>query len=329
MFVRWLRCDRRLRKTFRESVRIYLRTYGVYIAARYWFKKSKPGCIILSNDHVGTYCALNKAAQDEGVPTVYIQHACVADHFPALKFDYAFLDGRDAFDKYGPSTKTKVFLTGIAKYDHTFRAKDLTRPKDGEQQSSIGICFNLLDDFEYTRTVLSQLRSDFVSREILVRLHPATPPAIFDAVRRLCEDMNLCMSEAAVEDSFAFLERVGILVCGASSIALEAALMGVPSVVYFSSETEDVYGFVKHGLSRHARSLERIAAEIVDLDRQPRSVLAEKAEYFCAGCSRPDRPPSAALAADLISRICDSEEPLGWERTDDGHYEWNAGNRNR
>ncbi|WP_182865753.1 hypothetical protein [Stieleria mannarensis] len=324
LLLRWLQCNQRIKRTFKKSFRIYLRTYGIYIAGRYWLKKSRPGCVILSNDHVGTYCALNQAAQDEGIPTVYIQHACVAAHFPTLKFDYALLDGRDAFDKYGTSTRTKVFLTGIAKYDHTQRVETCLSLSGDGQGSAIGVCFNLLDDFQYTTRMLEQLRSDFAGRKILARLHPATPPSHREAVGQLCADLDICISDSRAEDSFGFLARVGVLVCGASSIVLEAALMGVPSVLHYSSEIGDVYGFVKQGLSRHAKSLDAIAREIDDLDHQPRRVLAEKAEYFCAGCGQADRPAAATLAADLIAHLCQATEPSGWRKTDDSYYEWKA-----
>ena len=59
------------------------------------------------------------------IETLYIQHASVTSRFPALKFNYAFLDGFDTLNKYitaGPS-ETKVFLTGTCKFDNVLVSK--------------------------------------------------------------------------------------------------------------------------------------------------------------------------------------------------------------
>jgi len=56
--------------------------------------------LVVANDHSYPCTTIVKAAQDEGVKTVYIQHASVSDKFPALKFDYALLEGLDSLEKY-------------------------------------------------------------------------------------------------------------------------------------------------------------------------------------------------------------------------------------
>ena len=87
----------------------------------------KPEFVITSNDHnVPNRCML-AVAHHLGIKTVYLQHASVSPIFPALRVNYAFLDGQCALDIYRqcepnqPNTHRhtplpKVILSGQKKH---------------------------------------------------------------------------------------------------------------------------------------------------------------------------------------------------------------------
>ena len=321
LVVHWLKADRRVKGTFRNSWRHYLRIYGIYVVARRWIHKHSPGCFIISNDHTGRFCTLNKAAQDEGVKTIYIQHACVADHFPPLTFDYAFLDGLDSLTKYGAETRTKIFLTGIAKYDEELNPEVPERHKV-LSISRLGVCFNLLDSFDYTVSLLSKLQQEFPNTRIIARLHPGTPPIVSEPVHAFCCEHSIRISNGIDEDSFSFLRNLDVLVCGASSIILEAALVRVPSVAVLPDDSSDVYGFSRNGLCPRASSIEFVAEKVREAHGMNPADLKERAAYYCAGFGDEGRPCSSKLVADLVKAVCRGEEFVNWTRTSTTVYEW-------
>lgn len=107
-FIPWLikkyyLSDKRVRGTFAYALDMYLLGYGVYFISRLLFNfYGKPKAMVFSNDHTTLPRAFLKAAQDEGIKTIYLQHASVSKKipFPPLEFDYALLEGHDALEKY-------------------------------------------------------------------------------------------------------------------------------------------------------------------------------------------------------------------------------------
>ena len=74
----------------------YWFAYGYYLMVRFILRRTTPKAVVVANDHVMWFQAFVKAAQDEHIPTIYVQHASVTERFPPLSFDYAILEGTDA-----------------------------------------------------------------------------------------------------------------------------------------------------------------------------------------------------------------------------------------
>lgn len=76
---------------------------SVYTYLSYFYRvlsQVRPGFVITANDHnVPNRCML-AVAHHLGIKTVYLQHASVSNLFPALRVNYAFLDGQCALDTY-------------------------------------------------------------------------------------------------------------------------------------------------------------------------------------------------------------------------------------
>lgn len=306
--VRFLWCNPSLRRTFRHSAGSYLRLYGTYIEARRSLERSRPALVVLGNDHVGEYNVIRVAAQDAGVPTVYIQHACVAGYFPPLRFDWALLDGRDAAEKYlTRPTEAKVFLVGIAKLDDiASRASceaDAGDAAGRDRRLRIGVCFNALDDEDFIEQTLETVREAFPDADVVARLHPATRPTIVRRVQQLVETLSVDLSDSRGQAAIDFVATLSVMVCGASSIILEAAAAGVPSVAYFSERATDVYGFVANGLCHRAENPTDLPGEIQRAVAVDRGELIKKVGFYSEGFGNPDWESSVVRSAKLIRKI--------------------------
>lgn len=234
----------------------------IYAYLPYFFDllaKSKPGFVILANDHSVANCCIRLAADTLGVRTVYLQHACVSESFPALNFDYAFLDGLDALEKYGESEKTggfgglvfsgkrerQVFLAG--------QQKRITVSRPASGGFVVGIGTSDLDDFDVLETFLRAISRRGV--KVIVRTHPGQPIAFIERLLAYRGENPLvehCDSNSV--GLIPFFESCSVLVAGNTSLHLEAALAGLRTYyIEFKREESlpDYYGFVRSGLSAY------------------------------------------------------------------------------
>ena len=292
--------SKRKRTIYSRCLPELFRIYGTYVAFRSWLREHRPSCVVFSNDHVGVYLALNKAAQDENIKTVYVQHACVTSDFPLLPSDIALLDGGDAAMKYKCDTKLSpcaAFLVGISKAPE-YREKDATA-------RGIGVAYNLVDTFDFIRAQLSFLVSSFPDERIVVRLHPSTPSHLTNSVVQFCSKEGIDLSNALLESTFEYARSLDVLVCGASSIVLEAAMVHVPTVAFFGGEIGDHYQFVENHLCWHATTFEQLRRRVVEIRSQKQTTdMKKKVSYYSAGFGDPSRPPSSTLAASIIDDLC-------------------------
>tara|TARA_R100000935_G_C2825953_1_gene162293 strand:- start:345 stop:1679 length:1335 start_codon:yes stop_codon:yes gene_type:complete len=241
--------------------------YSFLVYFRRILKQTKPDFVVTSNDHNSPNRAMLAVAHYLGVKTVYLQHASISRLFPALRVNYAFLDGQHALDIYRECDENQperqrnvpepqVFLTG--------QKKRLARA-DNRQTKAIGIALNSLDDA--TSAIL--LVKDLATRgqHLIVRLHPGQSER--DTQQYLAafeDDEHVKMSSPKTETVSDFLEEIRWMVAGNSSIHLEAVLAGVIPI-YFEltpPDSPDYYGYVRHGLARKANS----AADIVELVKE-------------------------------------------------------------
>ena len=284
------------RKSFRWAFDEYWRAYGLYILFRCWFRKKRPETITVSNDHSLFPCVITKAAQDEGIPTFYLQHACVTEKFPPLRMDFALLDGVDALEKYSAvsSGETKIFLVGVPKFDaFAEKINHSTRCR------SVGVCFSLADDLDRSLQLLKGL-SALEGVEIIVRPHMGMSAEAKQAFENACKKYNYALSLHAEEHSFDFLSRIDVLISGTSAIALEAVLLNVTSLNYvLNTESSDWYGFVSNALTVSTESVDELRAWIEDL-KQNRPNIQLRAQRYCATISTDYAGRSSELAAEII-----------------------------
>lgn len=233
-------------------------------------QKHRPSFVITSNDHNVENRCLVAIAHYLKIKTVYMQHASVSDLFPALRFDYAFLDGQASLECYqkcegnSPGGKAglpnpTVFLSG--------QKKHLQKPLGDNPRLYVGFAVNNLDACER----IIQTAMFLANRDVSLRLrwHPGQSKKDVDAIKsRLAKQKNVTLSDPAVEYVGNFLGQCHTLIAGDSSIHLEAALIDVRSV-YFElapAHIPDYYGYVASGLAEPAANIECILRMLTPTD---------------------------------------------------------------
>ena len=124
---------------------------------------------------------------------------------------------------------------------------------------------------------ISRYIKENLGYNVVIRPHPAEAPHFnFDLF--LSEGFTCSQSEK--ETSFSFLSRLDFLIANRSGIHLDAAIKGIPSVMYNFSDYQvlDWYGFVKKGLIKIAENEEQVVQYIKELKPAPTKVV----QYYYA-----------------------------------------------
>lgn len=228
--------------------------------------------IIMANDHVPCAMCLKYLAPKYNVKTIYTQHASVTERFPNLLFDYSFLDGMESYEKYAKigNIKGKVYLIGSPRFDEIYM-----NYKKSENQS-IGIAINSLDNIEKLYNLCIFLVNNGV-RKVTLRPHPCMESKL--SWEKFIQ-LGIEMSYPSRESSFKYLERCNYLISNESSIHLDAAMVGVPSLLYnFSDfEVQDWYGYLKKGLMPIAKT----PYDVLKILNEGRIVNSKLVHYYNA-----------------------------------------------
>lgn len=296
------------RLAYKHVLHQFMLTYGYYFVARYWLKKWDPKLLLVANDHNMKTRALATAAAAEGVVTSYIQHASVNDRFPPLSFSSAFLDGRDALEKYakaGPSGTT-VFLGGVPKFD-----AHVTRVRNGSTVEALGVCIGRADPTQVVLDLITSLRQLSGTLPITLRPHPGDKRDW----QSMLSPHQVGVSDSTKEVSFDFLAEVDAIVVGDSNIALEALLLNVSALYFdFSGRNTDNYGFVRNGTVPYFSSIEDLIAALASLMRDRKPVRSKAARYI-ATLGTPYDGRSAELVANELIRQAEGQPPgPEWKR---------------
>ena len=212
--------------------------------------------IILANDHSLINRILIELAEKHGIKSLYVQHASVTTAFPPLRFDYAFLDGRESYEKYKTVGNMRgcVFLTGSPRFDafHNYQGAD--------KMYDIGIALNELDSEDQVLQLCLYLKEHY-STKIIVRPHPGMliPNNLLFHEEKFVEQ-GFSISNPKKDLSYVFISQINVMLANESGIHLDAALMGVPSLLYNFSDNEvmDWYSFIKIGLIKKCDTFEDV-----------------------------------------------------------------------
>jgi CDP-glycerol glycerophosphotransferase (TagB/SpsB family) len=280
----------RLALVFSEYIFRQLHYYDYYHRL---FSICKPKAIFFSNDHSPPFRSMILAANKHGIPTYYIQHACVSRCFPPLRFRTAFLEGSDAEEKYRKigNSDTRIAQIGMPKFD---AYQD--RVKHSFQFECIGIAFNLMDDTGIVLEFVKALRSAIPDKKLILRPHPRdSRPVDISGLD------NVEFSDSKKEDVFTFLQHIDVLISGESSIHYEGALLNVLPVGYQfgGDEYEDYYGFRENGLIEVFDSPKAVGSYLADYSASRfKELRAAASRYVCTlGTDKEFRNTELALNA--------------------------------
>lgn len=284
------------REVVKANYLTILCTPGIYRLVEEIICLYKPKVVVMANDHSTYNRCMIDICKKLNIKTVYVQHASVTNKFPSLTFDYSFLDGQESFEKYesqGLSQGT-VILSGGVRFD------GINRKKENKLIQRIGIALNEFDDRDKAKRVINFILSNG-DVSVVVRPHPARAGKSFED---WCEQLQVKYSDSKKEPSFEFLYNIDVLLANDSSIHLDAAIVGCPSLVYnFSPDaTQDYYGFIKHGLVREIND-----EQIDEVFKHTKTASLDVVRYYQASVGTVYEGQVGTLVLDLISSISGAE----------------------
>jgi hypothetical protein len=286
------------RRAFRFFDIIFI-SIGYYEQYRKHLKKYKPRAIIFANDHNDDARAMLLAANEQHIPTIYIQHASVSTAFPPLEFSLSLLEGQDALDKYkqcGPISG-EVKLIGMPKADKFMQFRNFKKTVE-----NVGIAGNLLDDYAALKETIIHLAQHFPEIHFTFRPHPGDKRD-FTFVQRAGK--NAILSSPKTETAFEFLKRQDAIIAADSSIHLEAALLNIPGIYFRFGESKftwDYYGYVKQGLIKNAATLNDLIQNLTAYKIQKPEVY-QKAGYYNATIGTENEGKSDELVQKALAHL--------------------------
>lgn len=287
-------------ETYIYNFKGFCKSYGMFKEAIKILKLTSPKFVIVSNNQSYTSRGFYKAAKKLGITTVFLQHATAVEQDPALDFDYAFLDGLEAFEKLTARNvcSSTVFLSGNPRFD--FIPK--TQSKYSDKNVSMGVAINLLDNEEYIKNFILDCKLRLPDLTIVLRPHPTTN---IDYWQEKSIDWGCEFSNAKIENPFDFIERCMFFIAGDSSFHLDVAISDKRSFYYnFTSDMSfDLYSYIKNQL-------------IIDISSNPyqyiKNAIQDSFEYkndrvvfYVANYGSVYWRKSATLIADTLINIKD------------------------
>ena len=255
--------------------------------------------IVFANDHITPCRCLIELAEKMQIKTLYVQHASVTERFPPLRFDYSFLDGMESYEKYRKigNLRGEVFLSGSPRFD-AFYNQNKSKCYD------IGIALNLMDSIEKVLDLCLYLREHY-TKKIIVRPHPRMSNDRFD--ERFFLDYGISISDSKKDMSNVFISQIKFLIANESGIHLDAAMMGIPSVLFNFSDNVilDWYSYIKTGLVKVCSSYD----DVLSLLNSNYHQSPEAVRYYAASFHSPmDGKVGEMIATFMKKEIFNSPE---------------------
>jgi len=231
--------------------------------------------IVFPNDHILVNRCLIEIAEKHQIKTLYVQHASVTESFPPLRFDYAFLDGLESFEKYKRigNMRGQCYLSGSPRFDAFFLYKG------GNKKYKVGIALNELDSVDKVLELCLFIKNCYTDK-IIVRPHPGNYKTSFD--ENIFKNIGIDISDPRKDLSFVFLSNIQFMIANESGIHLDAALMGVPSLLFNFSDNElmDWYSYLKKGLIKACSSYDDVVNILESNYQLPETVVRYYAASF-------------------------------------------------
>lgn len=281
--LRILQFDSQTRKRTILFLHEYILESGYNIFFYLFFKFTNPLKIVVANDHVQLTRIVIKKAKLFKINTYYLQNGCITSLFPPLSTDYALLEGNYSKDIYKNKNynKTVIHVIGMTKFDNYKYSINYNKTV-----KSIGICTTSTSSYMDIKYIINLLLNKFTNLNIYLRPHPTE---IIDKKYIDYYENNLInISDSNLVHPFDFLKDVDAIISGNSAILLEAALLNIFPIYYFSDSSilkyndnhYDRYGFVKNNVACEVNNIEDLGAVIKNIVLSKPNIQ-KNADYYC------------------------------------------------
>lgn len=270
----------------RNWLDVFLSTYNFSVYFDALLVKVSPRIVVVSNDHSTPNKTLIALVRDrKEVKVAYMQHASVSNLFPALNFDYAFLDGESALNVYRKCEDNRPVTTPLLKSRRVFltgQKKELGAgfPNIEDKKNVIGIALNALDSIKAVKELITTL----TNRGLLVKLrwHPGLPVKTAELLKSDLMGNKIEFSNPKIESLSEFFSSINCMIAGNSSIHLEAALSNVVPIYYEMSDhtLDDYYGYIKNGVAIDAKSIGDLANIIGRVESRDLKINKEAIQFY-------------------------------------------------
>lgn len=281
---------------------------GVYIYLVYFYRVlsgTNPEFVITANDHNAPNRCMLAVAHHFGIKTVYLQHASVSNIFPALRVNYAFLDGQYALETYRECEPNQPYTfrnVPVPKVILSGQKKHLQRVENSSS-NAVGVALNALDDSKVAIDFIKALAAESVN--VRLRWHPGQAPRDTQAYRdAFAKNERVTLSDPKQQSISEFMEKVDWLIAGNSSIHLEAALAGVMPIYYELSATDlpDYYGYVKNDLTQPVDTVEDVL-ELLKRNQDSHVPNEEAVRYYSSTYLTEWEGQEGELVAESLIRL--------------------------
>ena len=276
-----------LNKSIKKRTILFLHEYLLYDGYNIFFdiflKYKNPSKIVIANDHVQLTRIIIKKAKKYNITTYYLQNGCITKSFPILSTDYALLEGDYSKDIYSIKNlnKTKIKIIGMTKVDnHSYSLNNKST------LHSIGICTTATTAFNDIEKMIDFLLKHFKNINFFLRPHPSE--MIENKYKTFYNHSSVKISNSNKTHPIEFLKNVDLIISGNSAILLEAALMNIYPIYFFTDnniekyndKNFDRYGFIKNKLAKEATSLEDLKI-IINNAINAKPNIVQNATYYC------------------------------------------------
>jgi hypothetical protein len=276
-----------------------------FVAEFYFFFKLlasiKPEIVIFANDHSFTPRVVLLVARALKIKTAYVQHASVSNRFPALEYDYSFLDGLDSLEKYLQCEDNPGRLR-LRRNERTIYLTGQLKPLPIARGRMIGIGLPLRFPIDDLQSLLGACSNS--NRTIFIRSHPGEKETLLAQIKNLALEsgVDVIVQHGSEGDIDSFLRQCFCLISRESSILLEGSLCDIPTVnwVKKDSSTYDYYGFIRHGLVDHIESAAEISSWISSVESGHKTGSDGAKRFFSASYGTIHMNSEARLVADII-----------------------------
>ena len=293
--------DKHDRNLVRFMFNEFVRTKSTYLYLNRFLKKNKNliKVVVMANDHSMPNRCLIETCRNNGIKTVYVQHASVSPFFPPLNFDYSFLDGFNSYNIYNTiqSITNNCIISGNPRYDGI---KKICKSKTN---ALIGIATNTLDKDDKIMKLCLFLKKN-VKSNIILRPHPAADYS--DEFKKVVIENGFLLSDSKKESSLDFLSRIDFLISNESSIHLDSVLVDTPSCMFNFSDKEilDIYDFIKTGFVKKCDS----EFDVLESIKKINQIEVAKVRYFVADFKTKYSGNVASIISGFIKKLAKNED---------------------